>query len=91
VRPAVQRPAWDLGIDPDTLRRWLRRAVADARLAPTPDRVQRAFATAAIDGSNRIWLADISYIPTCESWLRLAIILDGFSRRAVGCARADHL
>ena len=72
-------------------RRRVRTTVADPRAAPAPDRVERAFAPAAIGGPNRLWLADISYIPTREGWLYLAIILDGFSRRVVGWAMADHL
>jgi putative transposase len=73
------------------LRRRVRTTVADPHAAPAPDRVERAFAPAAIGGPNRLWLADISYIPTREGWLYLAIILDGFSRQVVGWAMADHL
>jgi putative transposase len=72
-------------------RRRVRTTVADPHIAPAPDRVERAFAPAAIGGPDRLWLADISYIPTREGWLYLAIILDGFSRRVVGWAMADHL
>jgi putative transposase len=72
-------------------RRRVRTTVADPRAAPAPDRVERVFAPAAIGGPDRLWLADISYIPTREGWLYLAIILDGFSRRVVGWAMADHL
>ena len=40
---------------------------------------------------NEIWLADISYIPTYEGWLYLAVVLDLFSRKVVGWAMRDHL
>jgi transposase InsO family protein len=40
---------------------------------------------------NEIWLADISYIPTDEAWLYLAVILDLFTRKVVGWAMRDHL
>jgi putative transposase len=40
---------------------------------------------------NEIWLADISYIPTDEGWLYLAVVLDLFSRKVVGWAMRDHL
>jgi transposase InsO family protein len=40
---------------------------------------------------NQIWLADISYIPTDEGWLYLAVVLDLFSRKVVGWAMRDHL
>jgi transposase InsO family protein len=40
---------------------------------------------------NAVWLADITYIPTDEGWLYLAIVLDLFSRKVVGWAMRDHL
>lgn len=39
---------------------------------------------------NRIWVADITYIPTDEGWLYLAAILDQYSRRIVGWAMSAH-
>jgi transposase InsO family protein len=35
---------------------------------------------------NQLWLADITYIPTSEGWLYLAVILDLFTRKVVGWA-----
>jgi len=32
------------------------------------------------------WLTDITYIPTLEGWLYLAVVLDVYSRRIVGWA-----
>jgi putative transposase len=40
---------------------------------------------------NKIWLADITYIPTAEGWLYLAVVLDMFSRRVVGWAMRDTM
>jgi putative transposase len=40
---------------------------------------------------DRVWLADITYIPTAEGWLYLAAILDMFSRRIVGWAMDDRI
>jgi putative transposase len=37
-----------------------------------------------VDSINRVWVSDITYIWTMEGWLYLCIILDLFSRRAVG-------
>jgi len=39
----------------------------------------------------RLWLGDITYVPTGEGWLYLAVLLDAHSRRAIGWAMADHL
>jgi transposase InsO family protein len=41
--------------------------------------------------SNRKWLGDITFIPTAEGWLYLAVILDLYSRRIVGWAMAASL
>ena len=40
---------------------------------------------------NRVWVADITYIPTREGWLYLATVLDLASRRCVGWAMRDTL
>jgi transposase InsO family protein len=36
------------------------------------------------EAPNRVWLADITYLPTHEGWLYLAVVLDLFARRVVG-------
>lgn len=53
-----------------------------------PNLVARDFTAAA---PNRIWLADITYIPTDEGWLYLAAVMDLYSRKIVGWAMRDHL
>ena len=35
-------------------------------------------------GPNAVWSADITYIPTADGWLYLAVVEDLFSRRIVG-------
>lgn len=40
---------------------------------------------------NQVWASDITYIPTDEGWLFLAIFLDVFTRKVVGHAMADHM
>jgi putative transposase len=42
-------------------------------------------------GPDQIWVADITYVRMRESFVYLAIILDGFSRKVVGWALAPHL
>ena len=65
---------------------WTTRRDKDAR--PAPDLVERKFVAAAPD---RLWVADITYIPTWAGFLFLAVVLDVFSRRIVGWAMANHL
>ncbi len=40
---------------------------------------------------DQVWLADITYIPTGEGWLYLAVILDRFTRKIVGWAMREHM
>jgi putative transposase len=40
---------------------------------------------------NRAWSADITFIPTQEGWLYLAVVEDLFSRMIVGWSMADHM
>jgi putative transposase len=35
-------------------------------------------------GPNQVWQSDITYIPTGQGWMYLAVTLDRFSRRVVG-------
>jgi putative transposase len=57
-------------------------------IAPAADLVRRDFAAAAPD---RLWVADITYIPTWAGFLYLAVVLDACTRRIVGWAMAEHL
>ena len=56
--------------------------------AKVPDLVQRQFSAEAPD---RLWVADITYVPTRAGFLYLAVVVDVFSRRVVGWAMESHL
>lgn len=53
-----------------------------------PDLVKREFRA---DAPNKLWVADITYVPTWSGFLYLAVVLDARSRRIVGWAMATHL
>ena len=69
------------------------------RAAPIPRPAHRAATTApdlvrrdfSAEAPNRLWVADITDLPTGEGFLHLAAIVDVFSRRVVGWSMADHL
>jgi putative transposase len=65
-----------------------RTTIADPVAAPAPDLVGRRFTASR---PNQLWLADITYLPTREGWLFLAVVLDAFSRRIVGWSMRDDL
>ena len=59
----------------------------DPQAAVAADRVKRQFSASE---PNRLWVADITYVPTLEGFVFLAMVLDVFSRKIVGwamCAR----
>ena len=40
---------------------------------------------------NRVYTGDITYIPTQEGWLYLAVVIDLYSRQIVGWSMAEHM
>jgi putative transposase len=69
-------------------RRRTRTTRSDPAHTPAPNLVDRCFTVEHLD---HLWVGDITYIPTWEGWLYLAVLLDACSRRVVGWAMADHL
>ena len=60
---------------------------SDHRQPVAPNVLDRQFALDSnpeLAKPDRVWAADITYIPTREGWLYLAVILDLASRRVVG-------
>ena len=47
----------------------------------SPNHLQRDFYSS---NSNKVYVGDITYIPTNEGWLYLAVVIDIFSRKVVG-------
>jgi len=60
----------------------------DPTARPAPDLVDRKFAA---NGPNRLWVADITYIPLLAGFLYLAVVLDVWSRKIVGWAMSSRL
>lgn len=58
------------------------------KLPVAADLVQRRFTPAA---PNQLWSGDITYIPTDEGWLYLAVVLELHSRQVVGWSLQVHM
>lgn len=69
-------------------RRWTCTTRRERGAKAAPDLVNRRFSASAPD---KLWVADITYVPTWAGFLYLAVVLDAFSRRIVGWAMANHL
>lgn len=65
--------------------RRFRRTTDSAHALPVANNVlARSFDVTQIAHTNAVWAGDITYLPTCEGWLYLAVVLDLVSRRVVG-------
>ncbi len=53
--------------------------------------LDRQFGVEQVAGPNRVWVSDLTYVPTREGWLFLATVLDLASRRVVGWAMRETL
>ena len=87
-RKRVARLLKKAGLVGASRRQWIHTTMRDRTARPAPDLVERNFAAPQ---PNRLWVADITYIPTWTGFLYLAVVLDVFSRRVVGWAMAAHL
>jgi transposase InsO family protein len=84
----VARIMRDNGIQAKTARKF--RCTTDSNHAlPVADNVlDRQFDP---EGPNEAWVADITYIPTREGWLYLAVVEDLFSRKVVGWSMSGSM
>lgn len=69
-------------------RKGVRTTLRAEKASSAPDLVKRKFQA---DAPDRLWVADITYVPTWAGFLFLAVVIDAFSRRVVGWAMATHL
>jgi transposase InsO family protein len=67
-------------------RRFVRTTDSTHADAIAPNLLGRNFTVTAQTALDRVWVADMTYIPTRAGWLFLAIVLDLASRRVVGWA-----
>lgn len=87
-RKRVARLMRAAGLRGISRRRFVRTTIADKYAHLPPDLVDRNFRIGELD---RLWVADITYIPTWAGFLYLAIVLDACSRKVIGWAMESHL
>ena len=76
------------GLVARTTVRFRRLTKAGKREPAAPNILDRQFAVTA---PNRVWASDITYIPTAQGHLYLAVVLDLYSRQVVGWAMTNRL
>jgi len=87
-RKRVARLMRLVGLQGVSRRKQFRTTVRDETARPAPDLVDRQFEAT---GPDRLWVADITYVPTWAGFLYLAVVLDAWSRRVIGWAMETHL
>jgi putative transposase len=69
-------------------RRFVRTTDSDHLLAVCPNLLNREF---DVQDANTVWASDLTFIPTREGWLYLAVTLDLHSRAVVGHAMDSQM
>jgi putative transposase len=87
-RKRVARLMAELGLEGVSRRGKRRARKIEAEMPAAPDFVRRRFTATA---PNQLWIADITYVPTWEGWLFLAVVIDACSRRVCGWSMRDDL
>src|ERR1700732_3287910 len=88
-RSRVERLMHHYGIRARTPRRFRVRTTDSHHDLPiAPNRLDQKFAAGQ---PNQVWLADITYVPTEEGWLYLAVVLDLFTRKNAGGGVGGHI
>ncbi|GLX02378.1 hypothetical protein Misp02_64640 [Microtetraspora sp. NBRC 16547] len=88
ARCTVERLIREHGLRGVIRGRGRRTTIPDDQARRPADLVKRDFSAPA---PNRLWVADMTYVPTGEGWAYVAFVLDVYSRMIVGWKMADHL
>jgi putative transposase len=88
-RRRVARLMAEQGLEGVSRRKRRRSTTTPSTRPAAPDLVLRRFSAAS--GPNQVWFADITYVPTWEGWLYVALVVDAWSRRIVGWAMRESL
>lgn len=87
-RKRVARLMREQGLQGRRKRRFRRTTDSRHEYRIAPNRLNRDFSATRPDA---VWVGDITYVPTREGWLYLAVLVDLFSRRVVGWAMSDYI
>ena len=77
-----------LQLESKQVKRFKRTTMADPSRPAAPNLLGQQFRARQ---PNEKWASDITYVPTQQGWLYLAVVLDLFSRRVVGWAMGKRI
>lgn len=84
----VERLMREMGLSAQPPPRFVRTTDSDHEDPIAPNLLGQDFSA---EKPDQKWVGDITYIPTREGWLFLAVVIDLFSRRVVGWSFGDSL
>jgi len=87
-RRRIGRVLAQAGLRCKTRRKYKAPTTAGQAQTVAPNQLNREFTVQAPD---KVYVGDITYLPTGEGWLYLAVVLDLCSRAVVGWSMADHM
>lgn len=87
-RHRIARLRREAGIEARRKRRFRITTQSRAGVLAANNRLKQRFKAKAVD---RVWVGDITFIPTAEGWLYLAVLIDLYSRRVVGWAMSERI
>jgi len=87
-RRRIGRILSQAGLHCKTRRKFKAPSAAGQAQTVAPNQLNREF---TVDVPDRVYVGDITYLPTGEGWLYLAVVLDLCSRAVVGWSMANHM
>jgi transposase InsO family protein len=87
-RPRVARLMKKANIRSKTVKKFKVTTDSKHRYRIMDNKLNRAF---KVDRVGKVWVSDITYIPTVQGWLYLTIIMDLADRRIIGWSISDSL
>jgi putative transposase len=87
-RRRIRRVLTQAGLRCKTQRKFKAPRSAEQAQTIAPNQLHREF---TVQVPDTIYVGDITYLPTGEGWLYLAVVLDLCSRAVVGWSMADHM
>jgi len=87
----VARLMRELGLVATKARRFVATTDSDHGFPVASNLLNREFDVDAIADVNQKWAGDITYVPTAQGWLYLAVVLDLKSRKVIGWSMKDRI
>jgi len=87
----IARLMREMGLGVRVRRRFVRTTDSRHSYPVASNRLNRQYQVDQIGGLDQAWAGDITYIPTAQGWLYLAVVLDLKSRRVIGWSMEETL